>query len=178
MILNARFCSDSNISDWPVVRLECDADCGTGVFKYSSSVGWRRDVSDVFWRHWFEEVTLPSLLERSRNCLSWRSLRYAVLGTGCAPLLHWYLGILGLQYWLCICFCIFYLAAFKRHYALRLAIAPEFFYCSYMCLFYVCSLGCWNKICMCVLWRDNSATLASSHVSLVFPKSPFPFKIS
>ena len=34
------------------------------------------------------------------------------------------------------------LAAFKRHYALRLAIAPEFFYCSYMCLFYVCALGC------------------------------------
>jgi len=34
---------------------------------------------------------------------------------------------------------IFYLAALKRHYALRLAIAPEFFYCSYMCLFYVCS---------------------------------------
>ena len=34
---------------------------------------------------------------------------------------------------------IFYLAAFKRHYALRLAIAPEFFYCSYTCLFYVCS---------------------------------------
>jgi len=24
-------------------------------------------------------------------------------------------------------------------YALRLAIAPEFFYCCYMCLFYVCS---------------------------------------
>jgi len=30
-------------------------------------------------------------------------------------------------------------AAFKRNYALRLAIAPEFFYCSYMCLFFVCS---------------------------------------
>jgi len=44
----------------------------------------------------------------------------------------------------------FYLAAFKRHYALRLAIAPEFFYCSYMCLFYVCALSCWNKICICV----------------------------
>jgi len=37
-------------------------------------------------------------------------------------------------------FCIFYPAAFKRHYALRLSIAPEFFYCSYMCLFYVCVL--------------------------------------
>ena len=36
----------------------------------------------------------------------------------------------------------FYLAAFKRHYALRLAIASEFFYCSYMCLFYVCAPGC------------------------------------
>jgi len=47
-------------------------------------------------------------------------------------------------------FCIFYMAAFKRHYALRLAIASEFFYCSYMCLFYVCYLGCWNKICMYV----------------------------
>ena len=33
----------------------------------------------------------------------------------------------------------FYLAAFKRHYALRLAIAPEFFNCTYMCLFYICS---------------------------------------
>ena len=33
----------------------------------------------------------------------------------------------------------FYMAAFKRHYAFRLAIAPEFFYCSYMCLYYVCS---------------------------------------
>jgi len=33
----------------------------------------------------------------------------------------------------------FYLAAFKRHYALRLAIVPEFFYCFDMCLFYVCS---------------------------------------
>jgi len=32
------------------------------------------------------------------------------------------------------------LAAFKRHYALRLAIAPEFFYCSYMCLMF--ALGC------------------------------------
>ena len=47
---------------------------------------------------------------------------------------------LGLHYRLYIC--IFYLAAFKRHYALHLAIAPEFCYCSYrgpMCLFYVCS---------------------------------------
>jgi len=35
-------------------------------------------------------------------------------------------------------FSIFYLAAFKRHYAL--AIAPELFYCSYMCSF------------MCMLW--------------------------
>ena len=49
-------------------------------------------------------------------------------------------------------FVFLYLAAFKRHYALRLAIAPEFFYGSYMCLFYVCSLGCcrWNKICIYV----------------------------
>ena len=39
-------------------------------------------------------------------------------------------------------FVFFYLAAFKRHYALRLAIAPEFFYCSYMSLFCVCALGC------------------------------------
>jgi len=39
-------------------------------------------------------------------------------------------------------FCIFYLAVCKRHYALRLEIAPEFFYCSYMCLFYACALGC------------------------------------
>ena len=39
-------------------------------------------------------------------------------------------------------FVIFYLAAFKRHYALRLAKAPEFFYCFYMCLFYACALGC------------------------------------
>ena len=31
-------------------------------------------------------------------------------------------------------FVLFYLAAFKRHDALRLAIAPEFFYCSYVCL--------------------------------------------
>jgi len=31
----------------------------------------------------------------------------------------------------------FYLAAYKRHYAFRLTIALEFFYCSYMCLFYV-----------------------------------------
>jgi len=37
-------------------------------------------------------------------------------------------------------FSIFYLAAFKRHYALRLAIAPEFFYCSY------------NVLISCVLW--------------------------
>ena len=49
---------------------------------------------------------------------------------------------LDLHYY-CICvFCIFYLAAFKRHYALRVAIAPEFLYCSYMCLFYVYALGC------------------------------------
>ena len=47
-------------------------------------------------------------------------------------------------------FVFFYLAAFKKHYALRLAIAPEFFHCSYMCLFYVCALGCWNKIFMYV----------------------------
>ena len=36
----------------------------------------------------------------------------------------------------------FYLAAFKTHYALRLAIASEFFYCSYVYLFYVCAPGC------------------------------------
>jgi len=34
---------------------------------------------------------------------------------------------------------IFYLAAFKRHHAFRLAIAPEFFCSSYICLFYACS---------------------------------------
>ena len=59
-------------------------------------------------------------------------------------------------------FCIFYLAAFKRHYALRLAIAPEFFYCSYMCLFYVCALGCWNKICMYVCMHMNQTELDCS----------------
>ena len=58
-----------------------------------------------------------------------------------------YLFICVWEYWVYITdcvfvFCIFYLAAFKRHYALHLAIAPEFFYCSYLCLFYVCSLGC------------------------------------
>jgi len=47
-------------------------------------------------------------------------------------------------------FCVFYLAAFKRHCALCLTIAPDFFYCSYMCLLYVCALGCSNKICMYV----------------------------
>jgi len=42
---------------------------------------------------------------------------------------------LDLHYYLYICILYsFYLAAFKRHYALRLAIAPEFFY--------VCALGC------------------------------------
>ena len=47
----------------------------------------------------------------------------------------------------CILYLVFfYLAAFKRHYSLRLAIAPEFLCCSYMCLFYVCALGRWNKI--------------------------------
>jgi len=61
-------------------------------------------------------------------------------------------------------FVFFYLAAFKRHYALRLAIAPEFFYCSYMCLFYVCALGCFNKICMYVCM---SLQLAFKHVSSV-----------
>ena len=69
-----------------------------------------------------------------------------------------HLFVLFLYIWVYITDCvfvffIFYLAAFKRHYALRLAIAPEFFYCSYMCLFYVCSLGCWNKICMYVCIR-------------------------
>ena len=50
---------------------------------------------------------------------------------------------LDLHYYLYICILYsFYLAAFKRHYALRLAIAPELFYCSYMCLFYVCSMCC------------------------------------
>jgi len=56
---------------------------------------------------------------------------------------------------------IFYLAAFKRHYALRLAIAPEFFYCSYMCLFYVCALDCRNKICMYVYRSSKRAITAA-----------------
>ena len=62
------------------------------------------------------------------------------------------LCVLFLYIWMYITNCIFvfseffYLAAFKRHYALRLAIAPEFFYCSYMCLFYVCS-GLLKKMC-------------------------------
>ena len=62
-------------------------------------------------------------------------------------------------------FVVFYLAAFKRHYALRLAIAPEFFYCSYMCLFYVCALSCWNKICICmyVVWVALPASVPSTH---------------
>ena len=66
----------------------------------------------------------------------------------CSVFIH-----LCLHYWLCICILFFYMAAFKRHYALRLAIAPEFL-CSYMFLFYVCSLGCWNKIwlCICILY--------------------------
>ena len=57
----------------------------------------------------------------------------------------------------------FYLAAFKRHYTLRFAIAPEFFYCFYMCLFYVCAVGCWNKICLCMYvghGHDDTAALA------------------
>jgi len=57
-------------------------------------------------------------------------------------------------------FVFFYLAAFKRHYALHLAIAPEFFYCSYLCLFYVCSLGCWNKICVYVYRSSKRAITA------------------
>jgi len=66
------------------------------------------------------------------------------------------LCVLFLSIWIYITNCrifvfiIFYLAAFKRHYTLRLATAPEFFYCFYMCLFYVCALGCWNEICMYV----------------------------
>ena len=36
-------------------------------------------------------------------------------------------------------FSIFYLAAFKKHYALRLAIAPEFFYC-FICAYFICAL--------------------------------------
>jgi len=65
------------------------------------------------------------------------------------------LCVLFLYIWMYITNCIFvfsifYLAAFKRHYAIRLVIAPEFFYCYYMCLFYVCALDCLNKICMYV----------------------------
>jgi len=47
--------------------------------------------------------------------------------------------------WIFITNCIFvfsnffYLAAFKRHHAFRLGIAPEFFCSSYICLFYACS---------------------------------------
>ena len=37
---------------------------------------------------------------------------------------------------------------------------PEFFYCSYVCLFYVCVLGCWNKICMYVYDRVLPPLLA------------------
>ena len=33
-------------------------------------------------------------------------------------------------------------SVFQRHYAFHSAIAPEFFYFSYMCLFDVCALGC------------------------------------
>ena len=52
------------------------------------------------------------------------------------------LCVLFLYIWIHITKCIFvfsifYLAAYKRHYAFRLTIALEFFYCSYMCLFYV-----------------------------------------
>ena len=59
------------------------------------------------------------------------------------------------------------MAAFKTHYALRLAIAPEFFYCcSYMCLFYVCALGCWNKVCICMyVWIICKRTRATRCLS-------------
>jgi len=65
---------------------------------------------------------------------------------------------LYLDYLLYICICIFYLAAFKRHYALRLAIAPEFFYCSYMSLFYVCSglLKCNMYVGLCMYQTPGS----------------------
>ena len=60
------------------------------------------------------------------------------------------LCVLFLYIWLYITNCIFVFSNFlpgcvKRHYALRLAIASEFYYCSYMCLsyfVYVCALGC------------------------------------
>ena len=35
---------------------------------------------------------------------------------------------------------VFYLAAFKRHYALRLAVAPEFFIVL-ICAYFMCALG-------------------------------------
>ena len=91
-------------------------------------------------------------------------------------------------------FVFFYLAAFKRHYALRLAIAPEFFYCSYIAYFmcvlwvaeikYVCIcmyllpyvwmhvfvillVGCGGSIwwlCQCCFVRNNTTTSTTTHV--------------
>jgi len=59
--------------------------------------------------------------------------------------------------WLCL---FFHLAAFTRHYALRLATAPEFFYCSYMCLFYVCSGLLKKYVCMYVCMHTKWTTLS------------------
>ena len=52
-------------------------------------------------------------------------------------------------------YCVFVFSKFNtwlcaRGSALRLAIAPEFFYCSYARVFYVFTLVCSNKICMYV----------------------------
>jgi len=76
-------------------------------------------------------------------------------------------------------FSIFYLAAFKRHYALRLAIPPEFFYCFYMCLFYVCALGCWNKICMyvCKIRQIDAAHLCIRWRILIWVPIYTPVKV-
>ena len=65
---------------------------------------------------------------------------------------------LGLHYWLYLYFAFFTMAAFKRHYALRLAIAPEFFYCSYMCLFLLRPIG--THSCR---WCDSSTSAHRQH---------------
>ena len=57
----------------------------------------------------------------------------------CCFYISWISGSTLLTVGLYLYLVTFYLVAFKRHYALRLAIAPGFFYCSYICIFYVCS---------------------------------------